>query len=158
MKTLFAIFFVLGGLTAFSQDEPAENNKPGVDPEARERIKAARLAYITERLELTTTEFEKFLPVYREYSEKREAIHLKMKAARESNKDDNSLLQLYHQVRQEELDLEKSFSPKFLQVISAEKLLKLHESEKEFRKLVTKHAMKRGNKAEGRKKQMKQRR
>jgi len=157
-KAITIITLLVLATTVFAQQDTsrADRMKGKNDPQTRERIKAARAAYLTERLELTSAEAEKFWPVYREFAEKREVIYKKVKDARDGGKEDEAMLQIYHKARQEELDLERSYSGRFLQVISAGKLVKLHESEREFRKLMVRHAMK--NRVDGRKKQMKQNR
>lgn len=146
MKRIAVAFLFLSlAMTTFAQeDQPAASEQKELSPEARDRIKAARAAYITERLELTSSESEKFWPIYREFSEKRETIHKKMREARKTESNDKSLLDLYHKTRQEELDLEKSYSGRFLQVISSEKLLKLHNAERDFRRVMLKQVHRRG--------------
>jgi hypothetical protein len=160
MKAMAMTLLFLVSLTAFAQDQTTTVDENQPDPKAKERIKAARAAYITERLELTSSEAEKFWPIYHEFAEKRETMYQKLREARKSGGENKSTLDLYHKTRQEELDLEKSYSSRFLQVISAEKLLKLHQAEKDFRKVMLRHVQRR-NKMEGRdgrKKELKNRR
>ena len=106
------------------------------EPRARERIRAAHAAYITERLELTPAEAEKFWPVYREYGEKRRALVQQMRDARDRGSDEKSLLELDLQIKQQQLDLEKDYSGRLQKIISAEKVLKLRQAEADFRKMV----------------------
>lgn len=75
---LSIVLLVLISLPAFSQEE--EEPAPA-DPKAKARIDAARAAYITERLGLTSDEAEKFWPVYREFADKRQHIRQQFKAA-----------------------------------------------------------------------------
>ncbi len=53
MKKLLLILILTLSITAFSQDK-----------DRYERIKALKIAFITERLELTETEAQKFWPIY----------------------------------------------------------------------------------------------
>ena len=65
MKT--SVLLIIGILifgSTFSQDSTS--------PEARRKIQAARIALISERLGLTPEQAEKFWPVYREFSQKRQ--------------------------------------------------------------------------------------
>jgi hypothetical protein len=101
----------------------------------REKIKAAHAAYITERLELTSGEAEKFWPVYREYGEKRKAIRQQYREAKR-NGDEKALVDLRLNLKQQELDLEKAYSARFLEIIPAEKMVRLQQAETDFRKLV----------------------
>ena len=60
-------------------------------PEARKKIEAAKIALITERLDLTPEQAEKFWPIYREFGTKRKEIRRDLDAARKNfdpNKSD----------------------------------------------------------------------
>ena len=76
MKALLRIVFVLITLPAFAQEDelPAAQ-----DPKVRDKIQAARVAYITDQLALTPEEAEKFWPIYREFSEKRREVRQQLK-------------------------------------------------------------------------------
>jgi hypothetical protein len=132
MKTLSFIFFVLITLPVFAQDDDLTQRYPN----AREKINAARAAYITERLSLTPEEAEKFWPLYREYSQKRQDLRKQYRMAKKSGQDEKSLLDLDLKIKQQELDLEKDYSDKFQKVISPQKLVQLHEAEDDFRRLI----------------------
>lgn len=106
------------------------------EPEARKRIEAARAAYITQRLELTTEEAEKFWPVYREFAGKRRELLQQYREVKNSGKNEQELIELQLTLRQQELDLEKEYSDKFLKVIPAEKLVNLRSAEKDFSRIV----------------------
>jgi hypothetical protein len=148
MKSVFATMLaVMISLSLFAQNQtekqkPTEEEKQERKEEARERIKAARAAYLTQRLDLTTAEAEKFWPVYREYSEKREAVVAKFRDQSKDEKDGKVTMQAYHKGRQELLDLEKSYSDRFLQVLPAQKVIKLSEAEKDFNHLVRRNVKK----------------
>ncbi|HYC87184.1 MAG TPA: hypothetical protein VEB86_18255 [Chryseosolibacter sp.] len=140
-KYVFIACLMLATLGAAAQDTTDFKGRIK-DPEVRKKVEAARAAYITERLELTAAEAEKFWPIYREYSEKRENIFSRLREMKKEGKSDEATLKEYHKARQEELDLEKSYSDRFLKVIPANKLVRLHESEREFRKLVVRQVLK----------------
>jgi hypothetical protein len=132
--TKYAIlFFTVLATTAFGQRAERDSLR---NPEARDKIRAAHAAYITERLQLTSSEAEKFWPVYREYGEKRREIHGQLRDARRSGADEKALLDLDLKIKQQELDLEKEYSKRFEKIISPEKVVKLHQAELDFRKLV----------------------
>lgn len=113
------------------------------DPQSREKIRAAHAAYITERLELTSAEAEKFWPVYREYGQKRRELREQFRKARQGDTDEKELVDLDLKTKQQELDLEKEYSQRFLKIIDAEKLLKLRQAEGDFRKLVMRQVQQR---------------
>ena len=52
---------------AWAQD-PEEMETVRQDPKAQERINNLRIAYLTEKLGLTSEQAEKFWPVYREFA------------------------------------------------------------------------------------------
>lgn len=122
-----------GTVSSFAQQFERDSTR---DPRGRERIRAAHAAYITERLQLTPAEAEKFWPVYREYGEKRRQARDQMREARRQGMDEKGLLDLDMKIRQQELDLEKEYSDRFRKIISSEKLLQLRQAEADFRKLL----------------------
>mgnify|MGYP005615414997 CR=1 FL=1 len=70
-KFIFPIIFLLVSSLSFSQDHR----------EKREKVKALKVAYITEQLELTSDEAEKFWPIYNTFEDKQSELrHEKMRA------------------------------------------------------------------------------
>lgn len=134
MKKL--IILLILPFAVFAQEEPVK------DPRARQRIEAARIAFITERLGLTPEEAEKFWPVYREFYQKRVEIRQQLEQTRKnqgnnpSEEQQRRLLEMELQVKQRELDLEKEYSGRLLQTIPTQKLLALRQAETEFREMV----------------------
>ena len=132
-KNILLLLIALSCLPAFGQRDNFENVR---DPRAREKIRAAHAAYVTERLELKTEEAEKFWPVYREYGLKRRELRQQFRDARGTETDDKKLLDLDLRIKQQELDLEKEYSQRLQKIISPEKVLKLRQAEEDFRKLI----------------------
>jgi len=141
MKALFKItFLLLIALPGFAQEEdlPAAQ-----DPKVREKIQAARVAYITDQLALTPEEAERFWPIYREFAEKRKEIRSQLRDVKK-NPDpkktqeqlDEELVEQTFDVKQKELNLEKDYSGRLLKVISAQKLRTLPEAERRFRQMI----------------------
>ena len=58
MKKVFTLLFLFGYLTMMAQTN-----------DRLERIKAFKVAFITEKLELTTDEAEKFWPIYNQFED-----------------------------------------------------------------------------------------
>ncbi|MDQ2657134.1 MAG: hypothetical protein M3Y60_06905, partial [Bacteroidota bacterium] len=102
MRIYLLFFITLVSATAYSQQDDMENIR---DPRARERIRAAHAAYITERIGLTAAEAEKFWPVYREYLEKRRDLRQQTRESRNLETDESRLLELDLRSKQQELDL-----------------------------------------------------
>lgn len=115
------------------------------EPENRsEKVQAAKVAYITTRLNLSTQQAQQFWPIYNEFELARKKIRKQIKQlvidakpgvdpSEEQLKTD---LKKFMALRQEELDLEKSYMEKFLKVLSAKQLVEFYRSEKMFAKLL----------------------
>lgn len=136
--TTFLLSFILLA-PAMAQDEEAIVK----DPKAMEKIKAARIAYITEKLSLTPAEAEKFWPIYNEFDKKREAIKLEARLTRKNpdptksaEENQKAAITQQHELRQKELNLEKDYSNKLLNVVSAQKVMSLPKTEKDFRTIL----------------------
>ena len=83
MKAVFKIIFLsVMAISAFAQDEDLPQPQ---DQKVRDKIEAARIAYITDQLQLTPGEAEKFWPIYREFAERRRGIRQQMREARNAN-------------------------------------------------------------------------
>ena len=113
------------------------------DPKAREKIEAARIALLTERLQLTPEQAEKFWPVYREFAGKQMELRKELNRARKeidpANPDpqkEQALVDLGLKLKQQELDLEKDYSGRLLKVISAQQMLNLRRGEKDFQQMI----------------------
>jgi len=147
MKNIIILFLsILFISPALAQEEEMIKQ----DPKAQEKIQAARIAFITERLGLTPAEAEKFWPVYREFSMKRMEIKKQFEQKRntpdpskttEQNEKEN--IEYGLQLRQKELDLEKEYSTKLLNVVPPQKVMALRGAEDDFRKLVIKQIQQR---------------
>jgi hypothetical protein len=144
-KIIILLFTCLFMTSVMAQDEEVIK-----DPKAQEKIKAARIAYITDRLGLTPEEAEKFWPVYREFSLKRQELKQQYDIKRK-NPDPNKTVEQNEketieyglQLRQKELDLEKEYSGKLLNVVPAQKVMALRKVEEDFRNLLIKQIQQR---------------
>jgi hypothetical protein len=140
MKALLRIVLVLITFPALAQEDelPAAQ-----DPKVRDKIQAARVAYITDQLALTPAEAEKFWPIYREFSEKRREVRQQLKVNRQTadpakttEQIEREMVEQQFKVKQQELNLEKDYSGRLLQVISAQKLRTLPDAERRFRQMI----------------------
>jgi len=108
-----------------------------------EKVQAAKVAYITSRLNLNTTQSQAFWPVFNEFETARRKVRFQLKGlhkdAKHSQQNEEQLkasIRKRFSLRQEELDLEKQYAEKFMKILSAEQVSELYESEKEFTKLL----------------------
>lgn len=111
----------------------------------KEKVKALKVAYLTNNLSLTATEAEKFWPIYNAYDEKQfELRHEKMKMLKErldaeavDNLSDKQALAMINQIESVEDDLyqnRKKFITSLKAVLSPVKILKLKKAEDDFNK------------------------
>lgn len=156
MKNFITLLLSLAFLVpAFAQDE----EELVKDTKAQEKIKAARIAYITEKLGLTPAEAEKFWPVYNEFAQKRKEIRAQSKVvdpAKPAEQNDKEAVAAQLQLRQRELDLEKEYSNKLLNIVPAQKVMALRKTETEFRNLLIKQIQQRQAVQQQRQKQREQ--
>lgn len=136
MKRLLQIvLLIVCVLPAFAQ-EVDPDDEIQVDKKAKEKINAARVAYITERLKLTPEEAEKFWPVYREFVEKRQGLRKQYREQKKSGANEQTLIDLDLEIKQQELDLEKDYSGRLQKIVSAQKLITLRQAEGDFRRML----------------------
>lgn len=132
MKNILLILLTFIASQTFAQDE-----EPVVqDPNVKTRIDAARAAYITERLGLTTKEAETFWPIYREFADKRSGLRSQYREAKREGKPEKDLVDLGLKLKQQELDLEKDYSGRMMKVITAQKLVELRGAERDFTRII----------------------
>jgi hypothetical protein len=111
----------------------------GQDKAAMQKIESARIALITERLELTPDQAEKFWPLYREYNLQRRQMREEFRNTRQSadlqnlsEEQSKELMQQTMNLKQQELNLERKYAERMTQVISTQQMLRLRNAEKEF--------------------------
>jgi hypothetical protein len=134
------VVMLLLSASLYAQDEDLQQEQ---DPKIKQKIQAARVAYITDQLALTPEEAEKFWPVYREFAQKRLQLVKQYREAKRNpdpnktvEQNDKDLVDLNLRLKQQEVDLEKDYSGKLLKVISAQKLRTLPEAERKFRQMI----------------------
>ncbi|MGB0879043.1 MAG: sensor of ECF-type sigma factor [Polaribacter sp.] len=122
------------------------------------KIKAIKIAFLTEQLDLTSSEAEKFWPVYNNYSKKLrqlervEKLKLKVKIKdaggidKISEKEATSIMNKISSVDAQVCKTKLAFDKELANVLTYKKLLKLKVAEKDFvRKLMRKYRRKRGS-------------
>ncbi len=125
----FILILVISG-NVFAQRKP--------DDEMR-KIQDAKIAIITNRLNLSPEQSTDFWPLYNEYSQKKRQIHREQRKIIGQKKsegltDDQVLggLKEIQELKQQELNLEKEYQNSFLKVISASQVAELYKAEKTF--------------------------
>ncbi len=111
------------------------------DGGGREKIEAAKIAMITNRLNLTTDQAQVFWPVYNEYNNRKQELTRKMKqlnteSLRPNNDNVVDDLKEYNGIKQKLADLDDEYLNKFLKVISPTQLAELYKTEQMFNKML----------------------
>ncbi|MCW5914804.1 MAG: hypothetical protein KIT66_09375 [Chitinophagaceae bacterium] len=91
-----------------------------------EKIEALKIAFLTERLQLTSSEAQQFWPVYQSYQNE-------VKGLRVDRKDGDIL-----ENEEKLLAIKKKYRPSFEKVIGADKTSRLYQAEKDFRTVLIK--------------------
>ena len=110
--------------------------------EKKERILAQKVAFITQELQLTPEEAQKFWPLYNEFSARKEE-YAKARKSTERSAKQTGTAQLSDQqaedlinaellFEQQVLDLKKEYKEKYKAVIGIQKTVKLYQAEKDF--------------------------
>ncbi|MTI26749.1 hypothetical protein [Fulvivirga kasyanovii] len=131
-KIIMVLLLVFSGTLLMAQSK-----------EALEKIESARIALITERLELTPEQAEKFWPLYREYSEKRKELRQEFMDARQSvdrkdmtEEESKMLLNKGLELKERQLNIDRTYAERLTRVISTQQLLQLRKAEDDFRRML----------------------
>ncbi len=131
-------FILLSILGIFLTGQISAQGKRG------DRIKAMKVAFITDKLELTPEESQNFWPIYNELSSKLREIRksLKREPLQENISDAEAMdfINKKFDADQKELDLKKEYTLRMKSAISPIKLIRLQEAEKQFKRELLKHA------------------
>ena len=109
-----------------------------------ERIKALKVAYITEQLNLEPVQAEKFWPVYNKFEQEKWQMR---KEFITKFKNDNpastphaarEYIDANLDYQEQELELKKKYKDELLKTITPEQLVQLYRSEKGFRQMLLK--------------------
>lgn len=109
-----------------------------------EQIRALKTAYITEKLNFSSSDAEKFWPVYNEYEQKfheirkqqRNEVYLKLKNNWESLSDAEAkqLMDRYLELKFDDLQLLKERTEALRNVITSKKIITLNKVEEDFKR------------------------
>ncbi len=107
------------------------------------KIEAARIGMITNRLDLSTEQATTFWPIYNEYENKKNEIrkalrnHLSESRSLASSDDKIKIeLQEMMALRQKEVDIDKEYMQKFLKVLQPRQVSELYKTEQQFKQML----------------------
>lgn len=107
-----------------------------------EHLKAQKVAFMTEKIGLSTSDAQRFWPVYNEYSAKKDSLHhTRVKERMAMNKDLDKLsdkaktesLDKQKALQWEEDKLDKYYYNEFKKILTIDQVIKLYDAEYEFR-------------------------
>jgi hypothetical protein len=134
-----SLFLLVGFFTAGLAND-AFGQKPGGEnrEKVREKLKAHKVAFITDKVQLTEAEAEKFWPMYHAYEQEkksnREDVFEKGNLKKEMTEQEaEATLKNMMEFKSKDLDLEKKYISKFRTVLPASKVVRLIRAEKEFK-------------------------
>ncbi|HPF92832.1 MAG TPA: hypothetical protein PLV65_02780 [Tenuifilaceae bacterium] len=135
MKKFIIITSALSILFAFSTYAQSNTEKEDL-------VKAQKIAFFTEKLNLTPDEAQNFWPVYNSYWEKKNVIIEERKKAMQycaenmskmSEKEIERYGDMYINFHKQESDLLVEYNKKFKQILSPEKIMKLYQADYDFK-------------------------
>ena len=154
MIMIAAVMAMCLSANVFAQDQQRQNRRPeGSQMQNREergsgwmeKMKAARVAFLTNELDLSAEEAQAFWPVYNQAQEEKDAAfkatraaYKEMNAAVKEGKSDKEiavLLDKYLKAAKVPAELDAEYAPEYLKVLPATKVAKLYASEEKFRKM-----------------------
>ena len=125
-KYLLILTLLLGSFSmAFAQE-----NQAGDDLTKQERIKSLYVAYVTQQLQLTPDEAQKFWPVHTQFENELKAI----------NKDLPELPK-----EQARLDIKKKYQENFTKILGANRCDRFFRMNEEFKRKLKERLQKQGN-------------
>lgn len=133
MKKLIYIFLLLLSMSSLMSAQTDKRTK-------EERIKAVKVAFITEELELTATEAQYFWPLYNEMDAKMKNIRKKRKKNQKGTLDGLSDSEIADRIEnmlqadEEKNTLKRVYVTKFKKILNLKKVAKLMGVEQKFKK------------------------
>jgi len=106
----------------------------------REKIKALKIAHITEQLDLSKNEAQKFWPIYNANEEAENKLRVQSSIIRKDKKPDElteaeakSILLNMEKIEKQKTELHSKMLNELLEILPAKKILKFYRAERSFR-------------------------
>jgi hypothetical protein len=126
-KILFIIITFTLSMSVYAQNGERIKN----------RVQSQRIGFITQRLDLTPEESQKFWPIYNQFTEKlkqiRSAAKLEKPIAEMTDADAEKMIMEQMDKDTRELELRKEYFQKLKTAISVKKIAKLYKAERDFK-------------------------
>jgi hypothetical protein len=128
--TVIVLFFALTGISQNRQDADFE------------KFKSQKIAFLTEKMNLTPKEAQEFWPVYNQYEKDRMELQQHRRELERKTRDENikfsdqEVIQITRDIAatfKKEADNAINYNEKFLKILPAQKVLQLYRAENQFR-------------------------
>ena len=130
-----AICFFSIGFSANAQNDP--------------ELKSIKIALLTERMNLTSQQSEKFWPVYNRYESEMKVVWREMRQLREkgdAGSNSKQAVDRLQQLEENRVKIRGKYKDAFLKVINANQLASMYAAESEFKKMLVDRLKKDGKK------------
>ena len=143
MKKVISVLFVLAVLSMGAFAQAPQGPRRGGDNGWRERVRAEKVAFLTEEIDLTESEAQVFWPIYNEIQKSqrdgfeavKDAYDAMAKGVEEkkSGKEMEKLVKAYIDAKEKNEGIETKYLNKLLKVLPAEKVARYYVAEEKFR-------------------------
>ncbi len=143
MKKVFSVLCALVVLSMGAFAQGPQGPRRGADNGWRERVRAEKVAFLTEEIDLTESEAQVFWPIYNEIQKsERDSFEAVKKAydamakgveEKKSSKEMEKLVKAYIDAKEKNEGIETKYLNKLLKVLPAEKVARYYVAEEKFR-------------------------
>ena len=143
MKKVISVLCALVVLSMGAFAQGPQGPRRGADNGWRERVRAEKVAFLTEEIDLTESEAQVFWPIYNEIQKtERESFEAVKKAydamakgveEKKSGKEMEKLVKAYIDAKEKNEGIETKYLNKLLKVLPAEKVARYYVAEEKFR-------------------------
>ena len=151
-NTLFALLLFLPAFVFGQIEQP-----PVLSPEKRKELEGMKVAYLTNKMDLSPEEAQVFWPVYNQYRDEMDAHRLegrekykKFKETQADLTDEELMKQMEYKFdhEREAIAIEERYFNQFTEILSPQKVLTMLEAEQGFKRELLKRV--RGERENGR--------
>ena len=143
MKKVFSVLCALVVLSMGAFAQGPQGPRRGADNGWRERVRAEKVAFLTEEIDLTESEAQVFWPIYNEIQKsERDSFEAVKKAydamakgveEKKNSKEMEKLVKAYIDAKEKNEGIETKYLNKLLKVLPAEKVARYYVAEEKFR-------------------------
>lgn len=155
MRLLTILILIFTSSLAFAQQNDRERDRRR--SEQWEKLKSARIAFLTTRLQLEPETAQEFWPIFNEYENRKDKLGDQYNQRKRdlvsetgwrniSDENANKMLDIYVEQKQAELDLEKEYLQKFRKVLDTRQVWMVIRIDSDFRRSLMKRLSEEDNK------------